>query len=162
MLEYERLMLPIMEWTEQSNIPIKYSMTTNLTLLSKERFKELEKHKVEILCSIDGPEQLQNACRKQINGKGSWELVKDNLLLAAKYPFTTGFRSTITPETCENLFESYKCAVESGFHFWFGGPDIGNSGWTQEKMDALERELFYISMDFYEETFERGIDFVLP
>lgn len=53
---------------------ITYSFTTNLTLMTEEMAEFFSTiPNLTILCSIDGPEDVQNAYRKYINGKGSYQ-----------------------------------------------------------------------------------------
>lgn len=54
----DRLIFPIMEWAEKENLPVKWSMTSNLTLLTKEKLDRLEHFQCGILFSIDGPKEI--------------------------------------------------------------------------------------------------------
>lgn len=52
---------------------IHFSMTTNLTLMTEEIAKYLASvEELSIVCSIDGPEDIQNTHRKDMNGVGSF------------------------------------------------------------------------------------------
>ncbi|MCW6075612.1 radical SAM protein [Clostridium sporogenes] len=52
---------------------LTYSLTTNLVLMTPEIAKYLYSVKrCSILCSIDGPEDIHNSYRKDINGEGSF------------------------------------------------------------------------------------------
>lgn len=157
-LMLDRLIFPIMEWAEKENLPVKWSMTSNLTLLTKEKLDRLEHFQCGILFSIDGPKEIQDFNRQDSKGIGSWDLIERNLLYLKKYPFCQGIRSTVIPETAGKIFESYKWARENGFNMWFPGPDIGNSGWNIETFEHLKRELFYIAMAVYDQIIS-GIGF---
>lgn len=163
MLEFESVMIPVMEWARNEGLPVSWSMTSNLTLLTDERIQKLEEFNVGILCSVDGPEMMQDCHRKTCGGNGSWNLIKDSLRKMGQYKNCTGFRTTITPENCETLFEAYKLAVDLGAPMWFGGPDICNIGWTKDKIDKMEQELFYISMNYFDLLFKYNCQgFSLP
>ena len=44
MLEFESIMVPLVEYSEQSPIPTRFAMTTNGTLLDEDRLAWLAKH----------------------------------------------------------------------------------------------------------------------
>ena len=52
-----------------------FNLTTNLTLLNDEIIKFVIKNNVNIMISIDGPEQIQNRNRVFESGKGSFDTV---------------------------------------------------------------------------------------
>lgn len=163
MLEFNRLLVPVMEWCKNEDLPIEWNITTNLTLITDEVLKIFDEYGVGILSSIDGPEEMQDCCRKTANGDGSWNLIKDVVPKVANYRRAYGYRTTISPYNCDTLFNAYKHAYESGFGMWFGGPDVCGRGWTQEKLDILERELFYIGMNYFDLVFyEKEERFMLP
>lgn len=61
---------------------IAFSFTTNLTLVTDEISKYLGSvDNLTILCSLDGPEEIQNSYRKYIDGKGSF----DNAIKGLRY-----------------------------------------------------------------------------
>lgn len=162
MLEFDRLLVPIMAWGKERGLPLAWNITTNLTLLNDERLEILKNFDVGILASIDGPASQQDACRKTINGEGSWKIIKDIIPKVAAYPRAYGYRSTISPRNCDNLFESYKHAYESGFGMWFGGPDVCSEEWSEEKILVLQREMFYITMSYYDLIGSGEVRFMLP
>jgi uncharacterized protein len=53
---------------------LSFSMTSNLTLMTKEIAEYLaDVDGLSITCSIDGPQEVHNSSRKDINGNGSFE-----------------------------------------------------------------------------------------
>lgn len=66
---------------------ISFAITTNATLLSEEYLDFLIKHKFIITISIDGPQKIQDKNRKFADGKGTYNIVKENLhKFYVKYP----------------------------------------------------------------------------
>lgn len=59
---------------------IKYTLTTNAVLLGESNGDFLNKHNISVILSIDGREQIHDAMRPFPGGKGSYEMVKDNIL----------------------------------------------------------------------------------
>ncbi|MBD3202661.1 His-Xaa-Ser system radical SAM maturase HxsB [Candidatus Woesearchaeota archaeon] len=54
---------------------LRFSIVTNLTLMDKKKLEFLEKNKVGICTSLDGPEKIHNHNRKYLNKKGSYKKV---------------------------------------------------------------------------------------
>ncbi len=76
-IEYTRSTYP--------NVKLSYSFTTNLTLLTPkmiEFFKTLED--IDILCSLDGPQEIHDKYRKDANGKGTFEKAIQNFKFMLK------------------------------------------------------------------------------
>lgn len=64
-----------------------YNMTTNGTLLDKERVEFLVKNRFTLLVSIDGPKVIHNRYRVFRNGKGTFDCIIRNLKrMKAMYP----------------------------------------------------------------------------
>ncbi len=59
--------------------PINYSITTNATLLTDSMIDYLIEKEFNVLISIDGPEKIQNANRKFPDGRGSYDIVINNI-----------------------------------------------------------------------------------
>ena len=71
------------------NIRLHIAFTTNLTLLTEEMveyFNGLEQDSIDIMCSLDGPQNLHDKYRRYINDKGSFEdAIKGLNLLLSKF-----------------------------------------------------------------------------
>lgn len=65
---------------------IRYAMTTNGSLLTLDKVDFLRKNNVQIVLSLDGPQEIQNKNRVyHQNGKGSYEVVLDNIQQIKNY-----------------------------------------------------------------------------
>lgn len=58
---------------------VKFSMTTNGTLLSKEIVDYIVENKISTMISLDGPKKIHDKHRKFANGKGSFDVIVENL-----------------------------------------------------------------------------------
>ncbi|WP_366923920.1 nif11-like peptide radical SAM maturase [Metallumcola ferriviriculae] len=54
---------------------ISFNVTTNATLLNDDVISFLEKHKVNVTVSIDGPKEIQDMQRPFTKGKGSYDII---------------------------------------------------------------------------------------
>lgn len=82
---------PLLEWSliqqsvqyileQKGDQPISFHMTTNATLLTKEKLDFLIKHKFHLLISLDGAKESHDANRKFASGEGSFDVIYKNLL----------------------------------------------------------------------------------
>lgn len=84
--------------------PVRYNMTINGTLLSDERVEFLVKNNFSLLVSIDGPRDIHDRYRVFKNGKGTWDIIIENLKqMKSKYPEyyrdNVGFNMILTPHS---------------------------------------------------------------
>lgn len=129
MLEWENIIVPLVEWAEQTSpIPIRFNMTTNGTLLTSERLDYLLKHKIQFMISMDGDRETQERGRPMRNGESSFDRLMSILPeLLEKKPQQV-FRVTLTPKLCRNLshdilfFEKIGCKnlgiLPNVFEYW--------------------------------------------
>ena len=116
MLLYDEIIVPLVLYAEEKypNL-VHFGITTNGTLLNKERIDFLKNHNFSILLSIDGDKETQNFNRPQRNGEGSFDLVEKNIdYLLQNFPMTT-FRATLYQPTIKYLYNNYLYAIEKGF-----------------------------------------------
>lgn len=67
------------DYFAQRGAEVKYTMTTNATLLTPAVVRELYDSRVDLTISIDGPEAIHNHTRVFENGRGSYAAVVKNL-----------------------------------------------------------------------------------
>src|SRR5699024_3149468 len=95
---------------------VDYSITTNGSIINKKILQFLIDKKVHIKLSIDGDEVIHNRNRKLISGKGSFELVKKNLVAFKSYEKYTHISvqaaHVITKNNYDDVFHSVKYLVE--------------------------------------------------
>ena len=80
LIEFD-LVKKIIEYSNQQfrGKNITFSLTTNGTLLTPDKFKYLIDNNVSIVLSIDGPKQIHDKNRIMVSGKGSFDLIMRNL-----------------------------------------------------------------------------------
>ena len=84
LLEYD-LIRSVVEYTKlnYSGKNISYSMTTNATLLDKEKIDFFNDNNFRITVSLDGPKAIHDLERTFPNGQGSFDTTYNNLILAS-------------------------------------------------------------------------------
>ena len=142
LMAYMTVIKPVILYAEQKYPDIfNFGITTNGTYLNEEHLKFFKEHKVSLLLSIDGGEDTQNYNRpmKDIT-KNSFDFIVSKIPLFLKYYPNVCFRSTVSREKCNNLFQDYLFAEQSGFKKYFCLPDHRHP-WTEEQINILLKEL---------------------
>lgn len=78
------------------NKKIRYSMTSNVTLVDDELAKYLKSHHVKVLVSLDGPKHIHDAQCPTQGGEGSFEMAKAGAERIIKNQDHTTARCTMT------------------------------------------------------------------
>ena len=153
-LLWDEIMVPLVKYSEKTYpSEVEYNVTTNGTLLSKERIDFLYEHNIGILLSIDGAKETQDYNRPCHSGESSFDLIIPNIpYLLEKFPNTT-FRSTIYAPTVEHTFENYLFASYLGFKNIFMMPNCRDK-WTNEQKEELKNQINLI-YDFIQKSFEQ-------
>jgi radical SAM additional 4Fe4S-binding domain len=73
---------------------LKFSLTTNGTLLTPKITEYIKKKEISISISLDGPEEIHNAYRVFPDGQGSFSKVMEGIGLLRKYKIPFSVRST--------------------------------------------------------------------
>ena len=141
-LMWDSIIVPLVEWVKENQWPVNFGITSNCVLMDKEKVDFLINNNIGLLLSMDGNELTQNYNRPYKKDKEikSFDLVSKNLpYIAEKMPNTT-FRSTITQNTAQYLFDNLMFAGNQGFINVFA---IINEfeDWTEENRLIVEREI---------------------
>jgi uncharacterized protein len=102
-------MASIFKWT--------IGITTNATLITKERAEMLKEKNIKVLVSYDGSRKSHNRFRKFASGQGSWQKVVEGIghLQEAGVPY--GCAMTVSPENLPYLLHNVKSAASRGFQY---------------------------------------------
>lgn len=140
-LLWDEIIVPITNYIKNNykNL-IHIGMTTNGTLLNEERIKFLADNNFSLLLSCDGNEYSQNVNRPCQNGQNSFELVSKNFPLILKYFPNITFRSTISNNNIDEIFNNYLFVAQQGFKSYFIMPNV-RSIWTKEEIKRLNHQI---------------------
>lgn len=96
---------------------IRFTMTTNATLLNEENMAYLDKHMGNLVLSIDGRPEVNDKVRIRFDGKGSYNQImpKIRTMVEERDPAKQYYvRGTFTRENLD-FFNDYKFLKEQGF-----------------------------------------------
>lgn len=147
LLSFE-LICKIVRYIEQhaakKNITVNYSMTTNGSIMNEQILKFIIDKKVHIKLSIDGDKTIHNKNRKLIDGKGSFEIIRENLSTFKLYEKYTHINvqaaHVITRNNYKEVFLAVRYLVDQlGFNVIDSSLD-NTARWKQDEIDILVDE----------------------
>lgn len=96
---------------------VQISLTTNGTLLTPEIIDFLQRNKVSVSVSLDGPPDLHDANRPDCSGQGSYARILPKLRgLLHNSPAPVAARVTLTPDQWGRIEEVFDHLLGLGFH----------------------------------------------
>lgn len=155
-LMWDSIIVPLTKYIRQNNFPINLAMTTNGTLLDKEKIKFLKDNKINILLSLDGDQTTQIFNRPCRNSKlNSFELVSKNIPNILNYLPKTTCRATVYAPTAKYLYDNFIFAGIQGFKSIYLGID------ERHQWSSIEIKELYLSIDkifsFYDYCFQNNL-----
>lgn len=152
MLEYDTIIVPLVNWVKTTDMNIKFGMTTNGTLFTEERLQWLYDNKIGFLLSIDGDKFTQDYNRPCANcHESSFDKVAAHIpKILELFPDTT-FRSTAIPDTMEHIVDSYLFARKCGFNRYYIMPNVMEK-WTLEQIAYYNYQIGTIYDIFYRDV----------
>ena len=156
-LMWDSIIVPLTKYIKETYPnEVGMSITTNGTLLNKERIDFLYDNGIGVLLSIDGAKETQDFNRPCKHGKcSSFDLVIKNIpYLLEKFPDIT-FRSTIYAPTVEHTFENYVYATYLGFKNIFMVPNSRDK-WTDKQKEILREQVQKIAL-FIANSFNKNL-----
>ena len=123
---------------------INLGMTTNATLLDQETREYLNRNNITVGISIDGPKEVHDSCRVNVNGSGSYELMIDNTkeLLKERDGRVTA-RITLT-RNCLKMDDIMQYIEQMGFRkvnvAFVSGEDDSNITIKKEDFEIIANE----------------------
>lgn len=136
---------------------IGFEMTTNATLLDRDRTSFLAEHSIRFLVSIDGDEETHNRHRKLLGGKNSYRAVAERLPLMKEHQPWLGARMTVHTDTVKKLSANVRHLAGLGFNQFLIGPATGLE-WSENDLDLYLEEMTLVAR-WLEEELERGRSF---
>ncbi len=93
-----------------------FSISTNLTLLTDEIITYLYNNKFILHISLDGTKDIHNKNRIFKDGKGTFDIVYNNVVkIRKKYPdWNNSYNITISPGTVHDLYNSFRLLTDLG------------------------------------------------
>ena len=141
MLKFEEIIKPLIEYAENTyGKEVRWSMTSNGTLFTKENLDYFKEKNVGILLSLDGCELSHNANRVYHNGKGSFERINEILDYYLKLNEKSILRATIERNNVEYFIDNIMFGINKPFNGIFLIPNSFVE-WGEEEKAILKEQV---------------------
>ena len=148
LLTWNSWLIPFIKELNNINPKFQYRLSTNGTLLTSDKYKDIEKYNININLSLDGPQYVHDLNRKSISGTGCFDLVYNNLL---KFPNTLSdllyLCATVHLNTVKYLSEIFNFMIEiyekHPFN-WFTLNETDGYEWLPEHFILFEQGMYQI------------------
>lgn len=131
-----------------NDIEVSIGILSNLTILNDEIIKFLKKEEIGLAVSLDGLEKYNDKNRMYTNNKGSFRIVKDNLIKLQLAEIDFGVLTVVSNENVEGLEDFTKFLVKHKMTFRF----------SNVKGVEYDRDKFYKNLVKSYEIIEEEID----
>ena len=154
MLKWDDIIVPLVTYIRKEyGKPFSLSMTTNGTLLSKERIQFIKENDIGILMSIDG-----NKCTSDINrpfpdGRSSFDVMSKFIPDILSINKNATFRMTLDHDNSNELVDNCKFAYESGYNNVFFIPNVGTK-WTSTEIEDMKSAIHNLADWYMDEIIE--------
>lgn len=152
------------EQIKGSNRKLAFNISTNGTLLNRQKLEFVEKHRIGLGVSIDGDEKSHDCNRVLKGGGGSYKYVEDNIKALSQRAklFQLQGRGTITRDNL-NCFDTVKHLLDIGFRHIYLEPVSGDcEPWilTDGELRVIKNQ-FSLLADMYIKMILDGKFFIL-
>ena len=148
----------IVEFTEKNKKDkhIEYTVVSNLLLADEEIISFIKKYKISVSTSFDGNRAVHNYNRPYINGRPTYDDVKNKIDLFRKHGIWPGAIETTTRYSLSNAREIVNAYLEEGFNAIFLRPltPLGYAIGNWEKIGYSAEEF----IEFYRTGFKYIVD----
>jgi radical SAM protein with 4Fe4S-binding SPASM domain len=139
---------------------ITFCLTTNATLLSKEKIEFLRDNCVSVCSSLDGPSWIHDIYRHS-NGKGTFDLVARNIELANNLGVNIPFLTVLTRQSYSNYRTIVDFYLEHNANMLCLNPvkplGLAKSQWDQLGYDCTTEIQYYrLMLDYMFEKIRSG------
>ena len=140
----------------------RISISSNGTLYFEpevQKFLSKYKDKTSFSISIDGPQEMHDACRVYHDGRGSWaDANAAQVDYHSRYPqYNLETKMTLAKENLHLLHSTFKYFVENGYKTIFGNP-IFERDWTPEDGKVYYEQLCQVADYMIENNLVDEID----
>ncbi|MBF0197686.1 MAG: SPASM domain-containing protein [Planctomycetes bacterium] len=126
--------------TKSSISSVSYSLSTNGILLNPANIEKLSKHRVYVSLSLDGAPDVQDQQRPFSDGRGSSEVLTQNIPRLLEWNPCADSRFVVTPATAGGVSNSVFWIASQGFKYITMALDY-SAHWNMADLAVLKNQL---------------------
>lgn len=154
LLQYNLIKHIVGRIKNEINVPVKFGITTNGSLISSDMFDFLEEtFDYDISISIDGTKSTHVHNRKCISGSTTYEQIITNALELLKRIPSLRIRMTYDRETAPYLFEDIVYLYDLGFRNIVPVADFCSKKWKNEDFQTVKKQ-FLLAKNYFNQVGE--------
>lgn len=131
----------------------RYSISTNLSVVTKDMLSFLNKYNVTLHVSIDGDKKTNDRNRRDLANRSYYSKLNNNLNLLKKYKgITVSLSMVYTPETVSKLFKNTKMLYKKGYRI-INSSYASNYQWETKTVKIIKfqfKKIGYLYIKAYE------------
>lgn len=141
MLEFDTIIAPLALWSKAVyGSRVRFAMTTNGTLFTRERLDFLKENDISFMLSMDGASTAQGANRPLANGENSFYAIEPYLPYILELWPLQSFRETLTEYNVKCFFEDILYFESIGCKKLMVVPDIFRM-WGEDGLGVLMEQI---------------------
>ena len=138
----------------RKNKKIRWSMTSNGTLLDVKSLSFFRDHGVKVLLSMDGMKLTHDLHRRPTDDVSSYDQLYALLPLVKKYQPWMGARMTVAPDSARLMYTNVLHLIDAGFNQLIIAP-AECEGWSRKAREAYVRQMTKVAR-FYKDLGDQG------
>lgn len=155
MLEFDNIIVPLIEYSKTLDNPTRFAMTTNGVALTHDRIDWLLDNNVDFMLSMDGNKETQDSNRPMKNQGSSFDILDQNIHYLLEKKPNQIFRATLTGKTIGNLFSDILYFEQIGVRNLGILPNLFEV-WTDEQQASFDAQI-ELYENYLIEQFQKGI-----
>lgn len=138
---------------ELYNCKLNITFLTNLTLLTDEIIEFIKFENIGIGVSLDGLNQFHNMARPFLNGRGSFDIILNNIKRLVSNGITPHIMTVVSNDNLDGLFDFTVFLVENNFTFRYS--IVQSNDFNYQKAIPVFDKIY----SFLEQEIEKGFSF---
>jgi uncharacterized protein len=118
---------------------VRFSITTNGTLLDDAAVDFAEEFGILYMLSLDGARATHDTHRRTIDGQGSFDRIARNVPKLKRRQEWLAARMTVSPDTAATLADDVRILFDMGINQFFIEPDFF-AEWTKEEISTYQEQ----------------------
>ena len=142
----------IFAYTEKfrNKVSIRHAIQTNLSLINEEYIELFLDYNVRVGFSLDGPKELNDACRKKIDGSGTYDTIMENLYKCRDAGLSIGAIIVAGSAFKSRIPELYRFVCDHKLNFKFNPLFVSGEANDRKELSLTPIEYARMSIELFD------------